>query len=569
MATLLSKNNRIRIKEKNKIKNLIKHWLRCYKPDTIQYKRDFVPAETQNNIIIGSDWSERLQGENWHDNVQDEAAAVQQQLDEILSNADYQKDLKMIGDNVATVKEKKAIRNSIAYFSKLDPATMSAEESEILSPLIDKCIQISNQDKTEKDYTIDRLSLSSIKDFYDNPEVKIKSLKAKQNNVKKLFDGCHNMNINEQKHQSKPNSVLFEEHLFKVPKHNGVGLESDVMIEIMKTWHEKYFADYDIVSGYLHKDERTSKNNIVDDHLHLIRSGYNNRTKAFDLPEHTFRLGLEAAKNKGITKDRSGVEIDLDKALATRYNKTSENIRTFSGEILQKMFYVHANRILKKHNIDFIFERKVIDEDEKLLRRKIAEQADLPKSERSYNMLTYLEKENLGGVKKVKKLQKNIKSLKAKNKKLKDENEELSEELEIANNTISNAKNAENDIQSQFEKLAEDKQKFQDEMNSFYDFSNTEDEKIATEKQKINDLHELNNERDQWLICLFDGSKEKLAEITMKIVNLFIKTFGLDSKDGDEWLENTKQIEERLKPENDDLSLTEQVRRRKNGFDNR
>ena len=71
-----------------------------------------------------------------------------------------------------------------------------------------------------------------------------------------------------QDNEAKANSILIQEKIFKIPKHNEKGLKPSIILEIMHDWHNKHFSDYDVVGGFLHRDERTSKGNTVDDHYH-------------------------------------------------------------------------------------------------------------------------------------------------------------------------------------------------------------------------------------------------------------------------------------------------------------
>ncbi|WP_224164699.1 hypothetical protein [Vibrio penaeicida] len=55
-STVLFKTKRYRICDKTKLANLVNHILRNYKPDTIQYKRDFNADDTKLNLVIGPDF---------------------------------------------------------------------------------------------------------------------------------------------------------------------------------------------------------------------------------------------------------------------------------------------------------------------------------------------------------------------------------------------------------------------------------------------------------------------------------------------------------------------------------
>ncbi|EJF9997344.1 hypothetical protein DC916_RS24655, partial [Vibrio parahaemolyticus] len=170
---------------------------------------------------------------------------------------------------------------------------------------------------------------------------------------------------------------------------------------IMQSFHEEYFSDYDVLRGYIHLDERTSKGNEVDDHVHFIVSGYNNETKKFDITERSHNLGLKIAQKTHLKKDRSGVKIDVEEALRKPYNKATDEERTLSGEMIQEAFYRKANKILRKHNIDIKFEKKELTDEEKELRAFLASQSNLPKAERVGNMVNYMAEKSKKTAKKI------------------------------------------------------------------------------------------------------------------------------------------------------------------------
>lgn len=450
MSTVLFKNNRIRAKWKTRLQNLIRHLIRNYKPETRQAKEDFNYDEIHNNLIIDGDFNISKFGPDWLDGkVADEKDLLNSLIENVIakSNDNIQSEIEK-ADGL-TVAEKKAIRKSINYYATLNLDAMSDKEREALQPLIDECKTIKEQDKSNKNYNISEQATDRAQLFFDEltKETKVKSLNAKKNNLTKIKSNISGMqtNTNEIKNSElKPNSILVEERLFKIPKHNGKGLPPEVMTEIMQSWHNKYFSDYDALRGYIHLDERTSAGNEVDDHIHFLISGYNNKTKKFDISEHTYRVGLEIAQRNNIKVDRAGIDIDIEEALKKPYNKATEKERTFAGEILQNAFYVHANKIVKKNGIDIKFERKKLTPEEMELRSFIASQSKLPKSKRISNMANYMEekaKEKAREMLEKEKELRNDKAIKNRvvNNMIKENREELSSN--VVNHILKNEKN--------------------------------------------------------------------------------------------------------------------------------
>ena len=378
-STVLQKTSRIRICDKTKLGNLVNHILRNYKPETKQMKEDFNPDDTKNNLVIGADFKIIEKGPDWFNQVQQEAKFFKQDLEQSLIDADN-----LAEQNISLSRQQKDLTlKSITYFSKLKNYDEQAE-SKIL-PIISKCIDVKNQEKNNKDYSvIDQDSLKTALDFYDKPpeNIKIKGLNAKKKHLTQLLETVDKMQIhNDRRATASTRSIGFEDVLFKIPKHNDKSLTDVDMIGIMKDWNDEYFKDFSILGGAFHKDERTKKGNAVDDHLHLIRSGFNKNTKRFDLPDFTHQLGLKLAIEQGIPFEPDN----------KKYNETTENLRTIASEALQTEFYSFANKKLEKLGYDFRFEKKEITPEEKELRVFLKEQSNLPKSQRVQNMHSYFE----------------------------------------------------------------------------------------------------------------------------------------------------------------------------------
>ncbi|ATI46683.1 hypothetical protein CO725_13685 [Vibrio parahaemolyticus] len=461
MATLLYKNNRVRVKEKKRLMNLIKHLLRHYNDNTMKYKNDFHHDKTQHNIVVDENLNREKQGENWHSETEKRADDIHEIINSILDKAESNQGI--IKADELSIAEKKAIRKSIKYFANLSEDKLNPKEQVALSGFISECKAIQNQSKKEKDYTISKDAIATAQAFFNelDRETKVVSLKAKKNNLKKISDNIEKMNNRHvaQNNAAKANSILIQEQLFKIPKHNEKGLKPSIILEIMHDWHNKHFSDYDVVGGFLHRDERTKKGNTVDDHYHFVQSGYSNKTKSFDITEHSFKLGLKLAKERNINADRAGIEIDIDQALETKYNKTTERYRVFAGEVLQQAFYEHANEILKKHNVDYSFERKELTREEKELRRIIAKDDHKPKSKKKYSMAGFYEEEKANFLQEINDLKSKIESLNEDNRQLLIDKRDMNNEY---TNTIDNL----NDIYEDSLKFEEIKEIVEDFVGS-------------------------------------------------------------------------------------------------------
>ncbi|MCG6285903.1 hypothetical protein [Vibrio vulnificus] len=484
MSTLLFKNNRIRAKHTTRLKNLIRHLIRNYKPETRQAKEDFNLNEIHNNFIIDADFKLSKFGPNWLDgDVAEEKHLINSLIENVVSKSNEHIQTELEKADTLTVKEKKAVRKSIDYYARINPESMSDKERNALQPLIEECKTIKEQDKSNKNYYISEQAIVRAKLFFDEltPDTKVKSLNAKKNNIMKIKDGISGMQLNTNNIKNtelKPNSIIVEERLFKIPKHNKKGLTPEIMTEIMQSFHEEYFSDYDVLRGYIHLDERTSKGNEVDDHVHFIVSGYNNETKKFDITERSHNLGLKIAQKTHLKKDRSGVKIDVEEALRKPYNKATDEERTLSGEMIQEAFYRKANKILRKHNIDIKFEKKELTDEEKELRAFLASQSNLPKAERVGNMVNYM-------AEKSKKTAKKINDYKEKNKGL----------IKERNDLIIEKGKLEVEVEELQENMKTLSQRFKDFINQAWGWiNNNKKESLKNAAVAYNDIEDIGDE---------------------------------------------------------------------------
>ncbi|MFA0554145.1 hypothetical protein AB4538_25245, partial [Vibrio lentus] len=115
-STVLQKTRRYRICEKTKLNNLVNHIMRNYKPETIQYKRDFNPEDTKENLLISADFQIKEKGGDWFDQVELETKLFKGNLEQSLIDAD-----KFAVQKISLSRsEKDKTIKSINYFSKLD-----------------------------------------------------------------------------------------------------------------------------------------------------------------------------------------------------------------------------------------------------------------------------------------------------------------------------------------------------------------------------------------------------------------------------------------------------------------
>ncbi|ELU0551180.1 hypothetical protein SA750_003440 [Vibrio parahaemolyticus] len=386
LSTVLFKNRRYKIIEKKKTRNLLWHLFRNYMEGTRQRKSDFNPELTKNNVIVsykrnddGIYSSEIIEcGERWFDQVKELTDEFSNLIQDDISKVSEEHENKQKG---ITQSQRDLVNKSIKYFSNLKDSSLNAAEQAYISKFKDEYTLFEEQNKDikkgdKKNYeALSNETIHSISRYYNNVDKneKVKSFGAKKKHIKNLLDNIEMMDYERTMDPTKSvSAVAIEERLLKIPKHNGVSLPDNVVIEILESWHKAHFKPFDLLKIFIHKDERTKKDNPEDDHTHTIISGLNRETKRYDLPDFTYQLMKKMA-------DKQGFIIDCDK----KWNKASKENQLLAGEAYQREFYEFSNQILEKHNISFRFGILAKNEANKLERDKIKADVDTPNKAKS------------------------------------------------------------------------------------------------------------------------------------------------------------------------------------------
>ncbi|MBY7767097.1 hypothetical protein KW426_21695 [Vibrio fluvialis] len=503
-STALFKSKRIKGFEKNKLRNLINHYFRNYKPDTEQYKKDYFPDETKNNLLINPDFSFVEKNDDWSNEVEKYSAKIFNTSQEVFENLNNISDEKN-KDSLST-KERELIIKSITYVSKINEGKLTDEELKFVE-LKNQAINFKNDKKKNYD-NFDNDLIKEAYDFYSNPpkDIKIASLSAKRKNFEKLLNVA-DMGKNKVRNEAaNVKSVFAEDVLFKLPRHNDKAIKDTHMIEIVQTWQDQHFSDYSVICGVLHKDERTRKGKPTDDHLHILRSGLSSKTNRFDLPDYTFKLGLDFAKKQGKDFKYDG----------QKWSKAGEILRELSGEAIQEEFYKHANSILEKYDYNFRLGIKEKTEEEKQLREKIKAEADLPKSKRSHNLYTYFEDEAK-------------KQIESKNKEFRNF-QKLAEKGNLYKEKIGLLKNRGNELKEYISEKQNENKILTDEIKNKQKEIQHLDQKILLSKKDIsqkNDELEVINKELQFKktmnkdLSLIDKFKIKMFDYVISVKNYF------------------------------------------------
>jgi len=118
---------------------------------------------------------------------------------------------------------------------------------------------------------------------------KIKNLKAKDKRTLKTLKRYIELKRkyeDEKTHKKYNNQVLLKEILFKIPENQNLELNNEQWKMIIDKFKQKYFDEYEMFFGAIHNDE--GREYEVKGHVHMFISGFNDKTKEFDIKRNIF-----------------------------------------------------------------------------------------------------------------------------------------------------------------------------------------------------------------------------------------------------------------------------------------
>ncbi|MEZ8255549.1 coiled-coil domain-containing protein [Vibrio splendidus] len=184
------------------------------------------------------------------------------------------------------------------------------------------------------------------------------------------------------------NSNLVEESIFVIPHRNEVSQDlvcGREMAEALMDYYRLYFKEYEIISVFVHSDER-SLNEDTGEHVHLFLNAQNSRTKEWDLRVAKANLA-QMMKN---FLDHSHSPIQYRKGACFTRREQSEH-----GALLQECFrrFMNKNLFIEK-GLSMEFNQELQKDKQKV--KEMRRQGKQKKSERDYNYHTrMLENEQL------------------------------------------------------------------------------------------------------------------------------------------------------------------------------
>jgi len=186
------------------------------------------------------------------------------------------------------------------------------------------------------------------------------------------FADLHNQKVNLNIDSSSQLNTRLISLLFKIPEHNKVKLDAETQENILLSYYQKNFSNYEIILSSIHKDEATR------DHVHVVVDGLSKETKQCDFVQNQYtyiKLKYELIEYPELYSDCESNEVK------------------FIGELLQQDFYHYVNDKLSNQNIMFIKKEYENQLHKDLERRAIKNDTGKRIADREYNTANYLAKQ--------------------------------------------------------------------------------------------------------------------------------------------------------------------------------
>lgn len=186
------------------------------------------------------------------------------------------------------------------------------EEKEFFQNLFDK---IGN---TEIDSTEEIKALTNIG--------KIKRFNDKSKAIQSL-NKCNKL-LNIKNNHSMSMKVVSTEKIFKIPDQHNVKISAEHWNKIINDFHDKYYSDYQKFYTVIHFDE-----NPENPHAHHRFSGFNRRTRSFDLPDHELGLIRKFSNEPNLFNNKKWSKLNSDEIKK-------------AGQIYQDFMFNYCNKQL-------------------------------------------------------------------------------------------------------------------------------------------------------------------------------------------------------------------------------
>lgn len=370
--------------------------------------KNYIQSKTKNNIYLIEDGSDFKQVKTNEKNLQQ----VKRYIDYLKEKEkkDYQENNFTDFDVLSNEKKKQLTRERTLLKSKLkkwiDNEKTQEEEKEIFQKVL-KDIE------EEKEF-----NKKNIDDFLN-----IKNKILKRNDKKKVLEKVTDFDVLiGSKNRNFQLKIQSSEVIFKIPDHNKINVKSKHWKEIIQDYIKDNYPDNRLLYAAIHLDE-----NEKNSHAHVSISGYNSKTKDYDMPDQEMKI---------LNLHMSGEYPFKDK----KWRELTEEQRQKHGEIYQDYIFNFMNEKLKEYGYSVKFEKKTKEqiEEDNYSFTKTKRSAD-----REYNLQNKMNEENKKQEQKLKELkqdrnkeQRRLNIIKNQNRQIEEQQNELKEEIENDKNLL-------------------------------------------------------------------------------------------------------------------------------------
>lgn len=370
--------------------------------------KNYIKSKSVNNIYLIEDGSDFKQVKTNEKNLQQ----VKRYIDYLKEKEKkaYQENNFSDLDVLSNEKKKQLTRERTLLKSKLknwiENKKTPEEEKKIFQNVL-------NNIEEEKEF--DKKNLD---DFLN-----IKNKISRRNDKLKVIEKVSDFDVlNGSKNRNFQLKIQSSEVIFKIPDHNKINVKSKHWKEIIQDYIKENYPDNKFLYAAIHLDE-----NEKNPHAHISISGYNSKTKDYDMPDQEMKIlnlhmsGEYPFKNK-------------------KWRELTEEERTKHGEIYQDYIFNFMNEKLQKYGYSVNFEKKTkeqIEEDNYSFTKKKRS------ADREYNLQNKMNEENKKQEQKLKELkqdrnkeQRRLNIIKNQNRQIEEQQNELKEEIENDKNLL-------------------------------------------------------------------------------------------------------------------------------------
>lgn len=363
--------------------------------------KNYIQSKTKNNIYLVENGTDFQQIPPTEKNLQQ----LKRYVDHIKEKEKkaYQENNFSDLDVLSNEKKKKLTRERTLLKSKLkkwiDNEKTPEQEKEIFQKVL-------NDIEEEKEF--DKKNLD---DFLN-----IKDKISRRNDKQKVLEKVADFNIlNGSQNRNFQLKIQSSEVIFKIPDRNNINVKAEHWKGIIQDYIKENYPDNRLLYAAIHLDEKEE-----NPHAHVSISGYNLRTKDYDMPDQEMEILDRHMSGKYPFKNK-------------KFRELTEEQRQKHGEIYQSYIFHFMNKKLKEYGYSVKFEKKT---QEQIQADNFSFTKKKRSADREYNLQNKLNEENKKLKQKRLDEQKKFNKIKNENRQIEEQQKELKKQIEKDKNLL-------------------------------------------------------------------------------------------------------------------------------------